>query len=106
MPTLVITGGRTGAWNVAVVCAIASDGVNVMQRETKAERKVLAFLESNAPWLMSMDPKRIMDRIHLELRHGEMVGRSMDDSLLVARAVLRREYEDARRTTSRSNPTG
>jgi hypothetical protein len=71
-----------------------------LRRETNAERKVLTFLESNGPWLMSMEPKRIMDRIHLELRHGELVGRSMDDSLIVARAVLRKEYEDARRTTS------
>lgn len=67
-----------------------------MHKETSAERKVFAFLERNAPWMMSLDPKRIMDRIHLELKHGEAVDRSIDDSLLVARAVLRQEYEDAR----------
>ena len=58
---------------------------------------MLAFLERNAPWLMSMEPKRIMDRIHLELRHGELVSRSIDESLVVAQAVLRAEYEDARK---------
>lgn len=57
---------------------------------------MLSFLERNALWMMSLDPKRIMDRIHLELRHGELVDRSIEDSLLVARAVLRQEYEDAR----------
>jgi hypothetical protein len=55
------------------------------------------FLERNAPWLMSMEPKRIMDRVHLELQHGELIDRSMDDSLRAARAVLRQEYEDARK---------
>lgn len=67
-----------------------------MRKETNAERKIFAFLERNAPWMMSLDANRIMDRIHLELRHGELVDRSIDESLVVARAVLRQEYEDAR----------
>ena len=66
-----------------------------MRQETETERKLLKWLERNAPWLMKLDESKIMWRVGLELDHGRLLGRSVDESLLVAASILRQEYEDA-----------
>ena len=66
-----------------------------MPQETETERKLLKWLERNAPWLMKLDESKIMWRVGLELDHGRLLGRSVDESLLVAGSILRQEYEDA-----------
>jgi hypothetical protein len=65
-----------------------------MAKESETDRKLLAWLERNGPWLMKLDPQKIQWRIGLELDHGRLLGRSVDESLLVAGSVLRQEYED------------
>lgn len=65
-----------------------------MPRETEYDRKLLAWLERNAPWLMKLDSSKVMWRVGLEMDHGRLLGRSIDDSLLAAASVLRQEYED------------
>jgi hypothetical protein len=65
-----------------------------LPQETETERKLLAWLERNAPWLMKLDSTKVMWRVGLELDHGRLIRRSIDESLLVAASVLRQEYED------------
>jgi len=43
---------------------------------------------------MKLDSSKVMWRVGLEMDHGRLLGRSIDDSLLAAASVLRQEYED------------
>jgi hypothetical protein len=43
---------------------------------------------------MRLDQGKIQWRVGLELNHGRLIGRSIDESLLVVGSVLRQEYED------------
>jgi hypothetical protein len=65
-----------------------------LQKETETDRKLLAWLERNAPWLMKLDSTKVMYRVGLELNHGKLIDRSIDDSLIAAASILRQEYED------------
>lgn len=62
--------------------------------ETEYDKKLLAWLERNAPWLMKLPADKIMWRVGLEMDHGRLLGRSIDDSLLAAAGILRQAYED------------
>jgi len=65
-----------------------------LRRETETDKKLLAWLERNSPWLMKLDSTKVMWRVGLELNHGRLLGRSVDESLLVAAGELRKVYED------------
>lgn len=65
-----------------------------MPKGTEIDGKLLAWLERNAPWLMKLQSEKVMWRVGLELKHGRLIGRSVDESLLAAASVLRLEYED------------
>ena len=74
-----------------------------MPEETDA--KLEAWLTRNAPWLMKLKSEKVMWRVGLELNHGKLLGRSIDESLLVAAAVLRQEYEDGNFATQAATPS-
>jgi hypothetical protein len=92
------------------VCIIWIVGEDVMGKNkptgTDQDQKLLAWLETNAPWLMHMDSTRVMARVGLNLKYGETIGRSVDDSLAAARAELRKEYQDGTGTESIDVPGG
>jgi hypothetical protein len=43
---------------------------------------------------MKLKPEKIMWRVGLELNHGKIIGRSTEESLIAAGAILRQEYEN------------
>ena len=60
--------------------------------ESEYDRKLLAWLERNGPWLMKLDDKIIQTRIGIELGYGNLIGRSIEDSLIAAGHVLKQQY--------------
>ena len=65
-----------------------------MQKQTELDIKLFEWLERNAPWLMKLKSEDVMWRVGLELNHGKLLGRSYDESLIVAASILRQAYED------------
>jgi len=63
-----------------------------LPQETEYDRKLLAWLERNGPWLMKLPDKIIRTRIGIELGHGNLIGRSIEDSLIAAGHVLKQQY--------------
>ena len=64
------------------------------RKPPETDEILLAWLQRNAPWLMQMDSTRIMARVGLNLRYGQSIDRSVDDSLAAARAELRKDFKD------------
>jgi len=73
--------------------------------ETEYNRKLEAWLVRNGPWLMKLKSENVMWRVGLELDHGRLLGRSIDDSLVVAASVLRQEYEDGQGYVTQTTDT-
>jgi len=63
-----------------------------LPQETEYERKVHAWLLRNGPWLMKLPDKIIRIRIGIELGYGNLIGRSIEDSLIAAGHVLKQQY--------------
>ena len=57
--------------------------------------KLQAFLEANGAWMMKLDEQVVMGRIGLELQHGELTGRSVEDSLEAAKLVLQKQKTES-----------
>ena len=64
-----------------------------MPLQPEIEEKVEAWLFENYEWLHALDGKAVMERIGLELAHGIVSDRSVEDSLTAAGNQLRREFD-------------
>jgi len=63
-----------------------------LPQETENDRKLHDWLLRNGPWLMKLDDKIIQTRVGIELGYGNLIGRSIEDSLIAAAHILKQEY--------------